>query len=273
MKNETAIVALRRKNLRRLVDEAKQKGLASSDAAFAEMYALKGGPSFLSQLMNGHGSFGDKVARRIEEELSLEKWHLDKEQIGANLNNNDESASKENLIAFDNSVSPKPNDIHISPIQFKSSFESKNTVKIPVHKNVKASCGAGVENFLEEITGYVEIDPEFLRMLGVKAKPEKLRLIYSDEWSMWPTVVPDTPLFVDITPVDTSAMISGDVYVFLHNAILRMKRVFVSYGDEKTVRLQSDNPDKKKFPDEIITKEQLNELSFVGRLELALVKP
>ena len=52
-----------------------------------------------------------------------------------------------------------------------------------------------------------------------------------------------------------------------------MKRVFISYGDEKTVRLQSDNPDKKKYPDEVITKEQLNELSFVGRLESALVKP
>ena len=41
-----------------------------------------------------------------------------------------------------------------------------------------------------------------------------------------------------------------------------MKRVFISYGDEKTVRLQSDNPDKKKYPDEIITREQLNELVF-----------
>lgn len=266
MKNENPIVALRRKNLRQLVGEAKQKGLASSDAAFAEKYALKGGPSFLSQLINGHASFGDKVARRIEEELSLEKWYLDKEQTGVNFD-------KENLIPFDNSVSPKVNDIHISPVQFKSSFESKTTVKIPVHKNVKASCGIGVQNFLEEITDYVEIDPDFLKMLGIRAKPEKLRLIYSDEWSMWPTVVPDTPLFVDITQVDVSAMISGDVYVFLHNGILRMKRVFVSYGDEKTVRLQSDNPDKKKFPDEIITKEQLNELSFVGRLELALVRP
>lgn len=27
-----------------------------------------------------------------------------------------------------------------------------------------------------------------------------------------------------------------------------MKRVFISYGDEKTVRLQSDNPDKKSIP-------------------------
>ncbi|MDW5334827.1 S24 family peptidase, partial [Acinetobacter baumannii] len=79
--------------------------------------------------------------------------------------------------------------------------------------------------------------------MGINIKPERLRIIYSTEYSMWPTVVPDSPLFVDTTPVDTSAMISGDVYVFMHNSLLRMKRVFISYGDEKTVRLQSDNPD------------------------------
>lgn len=164
-------------------------------------------------------------------------------------------------------------EVYISPLKFRSAYENKNTVRIPVHKDVKASCGDGAINFLEEITGFVEIDPDLLKMLGVKTKPEKLRIIYSTDYSMWPTVAPDSPLFVDITPIDTTAMISGDVYVFLHNNFLRMKRVFISYGDERTVRLQSDNPDKNKYPDEVITKEQLNELSFVGRLESALVKP
>ncbi|MDM1019673.1 helix-turn-helix domain-containing protein [Acinetobacter sp. VNK23] len=170
-------------------------------------------------------------------------------------------------------LTPSKDEVYISPIRFKSSYENKNTVRIPIHKDVRASCGDGAVNFLEEITGYAEIDPDLLKMLGVKTKPEKLRIIYSTDYSMWPTVAPDSPLFVDTTPVDTTAMISGDVYIFLHSNFLRMKRVFVSYGDEKTVRLQSDNPDKKKYPDEVITKEQLNELSFVGRLESALVKP
>ncbi|MGG2098105.1 helix-turn-helix domain-containing protein [Acinetobacter haemolyticus] len=168
---------------------------------------------------------------------------------------------------------PSKDEAYFSPVKFTSSYENKNTISIPVHKNVKASCGDGVANYLEEITGYVEIDPNFLKMLGIQAKPEKLRVIYSIDYSMWPTVAPDSPLFVDITPVDTSLIVNGDVYVFLHNNFLRMKRIFISYGDEKSVRLQSDNPDKKKYPDEIITKEQLNELSFVGRLESALVKP
>ncbi|WP_038342275.1 XRE family transcriptional regulator [Acinetobacter sp. A47] len=164
-------------------------------------------------------------------------------------------------------------EVYITPVEFRTDYDKKNTVKIPVHKNVKAACGDGIANFLEEVTGYVDIDPDFLKMVGIKSKPEKLRIIYSADYSMWPTVLPDSPLFVDITPIDTSNMINGDVYVFLHNSFLRMKRVFISYGDEKTVRLQSDNPDKNKYPDEIITKEQLNELSFVGRLESALVKP
>jgi phage repressor protein C with HTH and peptisase S24 domain len=74
---------------------------------------------------------------------------------------------------------------------------------------------------------------------------------------MWPTVAPDSPLFVDITPVDTSTIINGDVYVFLHNGFLRMKRIFISYGNEKTVRLQSDNPDKTSFQMKLFPKTSL----------------
>lgn len=171
------------------------------------------------------------------------------------------------------SSSSSKDEAYMTPIKFKSSYENKNTVKIPVHKDVKAACGNGVTNFLEEISDYLDIDPNILKLLGIKSKPENLRVIYSAEYSMWPTISPDSPLFVDISPIDTDAIINGDVYVFLHNGCLRMKRIFVSYGNEKTVRLQSDNPDKNKYPDEIISKEQLNELSFVGRLESALVKP
>lgn len=166
----------------------------------------------------------------------------------------------------------KKDEVYISPLRFNSSDENKNTVRIPVHKNVKASCGNGVTNFLEEITDYLDIDPNILKLLGIKANPKNLRVIYSAEYSMWPTVAPDSPLFVDVSPVDTSSIINGDVYVFIHSGLLRMKRIFISI-DNETVRLQSDNPDKNKYPDEVITKEQLNELSFVGHLESALVKP
>lgn len=157
-------------------------------------------------------------------------------------------------------------------IEFRKPDNTKPLVKIPVYRDVKASCGDGIENFLENVSDYMEIDPNILKMFGIQAKPENLKIIYSEDYSMSPTVSPDSPLFVDVGDKDPSAIKNGDVYVFTHNYHLRMKRIFISYGDNKTVRLVSDNPDKNKFPDEYISREQLNEINFVGRLESAVVK-
>ena len=162
--------------------------------------------------------------------------------------------------------------IRIAPIEFRSGESKPTNVRIPIYKDIKASCGAGIENFLEDISEYLDIDPYILKIMGIQTKPENLRIIYSAEYSMYPTVAPDSPLFVDISDKDPNALKNGDVYVFMHNYELRMKRIFVSYGSN-TVRLSSDNPDKNRYPDEFITNEQLNEINFVGRLELALVKP
>ncbi|WP_227574681.1 S24 family peptidase [Acinetobacter bohemicus] len=162
--------------------------------------------------------------------------------------------------------------IHIAPIAFQSGESKPTNVRIPIYKDIKASCGAGIENFLEDVSEYLDIDPYILKIMGIQTKPEHLRIIYSAEYSMYPTVAPDSPLFVDISDKDPNALKNGDVYVFTHNHELRMKRVFVSYGSN-TVKLTSDNPDKKRYPDEFITNDQLNEINFVGRLELALVKP
>jgi len=162
--------------------------------------------------------------------------------------------------------------IRIAPIEFRSGETKPTNVRIPIYKDIKASCGTGIENFLEDVSEYLDIDPYILKIMGIQTKPEHLRIIYSAEYSMYPTVAPDSPLFVDISDRDPSALKNGDVYVFTHNHELRMKRVFVSYGSN-TVKLTSDNPDKKRYPDEFITNEQLNEINFVGRLELALVKP
>lgn len=59
-------------------------------------------------------------------------------------------------------------------------------MRIPIYKDIKASCGA--DNFLEDVSEYLDIDPYILKVMGVQTKPENLRIIYSDEYSMWPTV-------------------------------------------------------------------------------------
>jgi phage repressor protein C with HTH and peptisase S24 domain len=175
--------------------------------------------------------------------------------------NGSESAAKEN------------SSIRISSVKFRDGEKKESNVRIPIYKDIRASCGDGIENFLEDVSEYLDIDPYILKIMGIQTKSENLRIIYSDEYSMWPTVAPDSPLFIDVSDKDPDAIKNGNVYVFTHNHELRMKRIFVSYAGNKTVRLSSDNPDKVRYPDEFITNDQLNEINFIGRLELALVKP
>ena len=164
--------------------------------------------------------------------------------------------------------------VRYAPVRFVEAKNpnNKNHVRIPIYRDVKASCGDGVENFLEDVSDYLEIDPELLKLMGVRSNSKNLKIIYSAEYSMYPTVAPDSPLFVDVSDKDPNNLKNGNVYVFTHNHELRMKRIFVSYGSN-TVKLTSDNPDKNRYPDEFITNEQLNEINFIGRLELALIRP
>ena len=255
-------ITLRRKNLRTAINAALEKQGFKSDVAFCEHYDLN--PSHVSQLMNGHGSFGERAARNLEKKVGWNEGLLDKPIL-------DLEKNKEALKESNGSCK---GDIHFAPVEFRSADTKgrSGNVRIPIYKDVKASCGSGIENFLEDASDYLEIDPVLLKLMGVQINPSHLKIIYSAEYSMYPTVAPDSPLFVDVSDKDPNNLKNGNVYVFTHNHELRMKRVFVSYGSN-SVKLTSDNPDKNRYPDEFITNEQLNEINFVGRLELALVKP
>lgn len=154
-------------------------------------------------------------------------------------------------------------------IRFSKPDGTRPIVKIPVYRDVKAACGNGFDNFLEDPSDYIEMDPLVLKMLGIESKPEHLKIIYSVEDSMFPTVPHNKPLFIDVSDRDPSAIKTGRIYVFTHAYSCRMKRIFIGFGDngeKKNIRLASDNPDKNAFPDEWITREQLNEINFIGRL-------
>lgn len=244
---------IRLKNARDLM---KESGLSRTD--FAEKVGLS--YNLISQYIgkNPTKNIGDETASKIEEAFGKPKGFLD----------------QANAIAMPLDAALGKGSIQIAPIEFRGAEGSKKyNVRIPVYRDVKASCGSGIENFLEDPSEYLDIDPSLLRILGIQAKPENLRVIYSDEYSMWPTVAPDSPLFIDVADKDPGMLKSGSVYVFKHNYELRMKRIFISYAGGTTVRLASDNPDKIRYPDEFITNEQLNEIDFIGRLESALVKP
>ena len=73
------IISLRRANLRRAIDAKNKSEGFTSDAAFCEHYDLN--PSHISQLVKGHGSFGERAARNLEKKVGWEPGLLDKEQI------------------------------------------------------------------------------------------------------------------------------------------------------------------------------------------------
>src|SRR5690606_37998297 len=73
------IISLRRANLRRAIDAKNKSEGFTSDAAFCEHYDLN--PSHISQLVKGHGSFGERAARNLEKKVGWELGLLDKEQI------------------------------------------------------------------------------------------------------------------------------------------------------------------------------------------------
>lgn len=69
------IVTLRRMNLRAAIDAAIASGKFSSDADFANHYDIN--PSQISQMVKGHGSFGEKAARNLEKKIGWESGMLD----------------------------------------------------------------------------------------------------------------------------------------------------------------------------------------------------
>ncbi|WP_336148267.1 S24 family peptidase [Acinetobacter ursingii] len=69
------IVSLRRINLRAAIDAAIASGRFSSDAEFANHYEIS--PSQISQLVKGHGSFGEKAARNLEKKIGWATGLLD----------------------------------------------------------------------------------------------------------------------------------------------------------------------------------------------------
>lgn len=156
-------------------------------------------------------------------------------------------------------------DIRMVNVTFgAASAPNPNNVKIPVYREVKAACGNGNEICLEDVSEYLDVDPRLLHLLGITINPDNLKVIFSDEYSMWPTINPETPLFIDVQDHDPSRLKSGKIYVFTHAHHLRMKRVFVNF--DGSVKFTSDNPDKNEYPDETITAEQAHSVNFIGRL-------
>lgn len=96
-------VARRRKNLRKAIDALIESGKFKSDVAFCEHYDLN--TSHISQMINGHGSFGERAARNLEKKVGWPSGYLDLESKDDQTSNISES-----------NVVPTRNDLRTIPL-------------------------------------------------------------------------------------------------------------------------------------------------------------
>lgn len=156
-------VTLRRINLRAAIDAAIKSSGLKSDVAFCERYDLN--PSHISQLINGHGSFGERAARNLEKKVGWKDGLLDIE------------------------ISQKDDQIH----DFEKSNISPSVKKlrrIPVLDFVQAGLWRDVIYDGINPMGYTYSDYEGL-------KPDEIFSVTVDGLSMSPRFMPKDQLLID----------------------------------------------------------------------------
>lgn len=147
--------------------------------------------------------------------------------------------------------------------QINTAVSSLNSVDVPFVLNFSPSAGQG--NFLYDETPVEEhfsFDKRFLsRVVGV-TDTSRLYITQADGNSMdnGTNGICDKDLLL----VDTSQIEGKGIFIINHNGETRVKRIEKAINGD--IAILSDNPDKKKYPDEILKEKDKNENNFVNTI-------
>lgn len=235
-------IHLRRLNLRAVIDELKQAKNISSDSAFCDDYENLSA-SHISQMIRGKGTFGEKVARTLEETLELEHGYLDedhgmatevllKKVFGESWKTEadpflvQQARAKLDLLIHSNNNSNKFFDNNVVPVTAKL---------IPVISWVQAGTMTAMEP--ANLTDVLEWQPPlslddpdgcfYLKVVGI---------------SNYPTYIEGDYILVD-PGVYVSDLVSGDLVVVRNNTEATFKKLIIESDNRKY--LQALNPDWK----------------------------
>lgn len=122
------------------------------------------------------------------------------------------------------------------------------------------SCGDGYLNDHVEVTEGLVFKRDWLARM--KAKPENLRIIYAEGDSMEPYIFEDDVVLFDssqIEPKDRQAYVirRPDGGISIKRLILQMSGAWM---------IRSDNTDKARYPDEMLSEDALHEIPILGRV-------
>jgi len=123
--------------------------------------------------------------------------------------------------------------------------------------DARGSCGGGFLNYDQMPKGHLVKEHTFFQKFGVK--PSNAFAIYADGESMANFIVGGDIVIFDRSRVTPQ---SGKIYAIDHPDGLRIKRL--RRGIDGAWMLESDNPDKRAYPDERIEPDQMDLLKIHG---------
>lgn len=145
-----------------------------------------------------------------------------------------------------------------APYQVEVANGDDDSIAIPYY-DVKGSCGGGSENGTPELKGHLRKEPAWFTKY--KIKPQNAMCIYAHGESMEPYLLDGDMVILDNSQTEPQ---SGGVYLINHPDGERLKRLRREF--DGTWVLESDNLNKKMYPDERISPEHADLMKIIGRV-------
>lgn len=193
--------------------------------------------SFVSQLISGKTpSFGEKAARRLENENNMPPFYLDTPQSTESITSNVKEVG-----AFDlwDRNTPLNNDEYA----------------VPFYQDIRLAAGNG---FADDIADYNNFKLRFskatLRKQGVQY--ENAVCVIADGNSMEPVIPDGTTVGIDL---GNKTIRDGKIYAINHGGLLRIKLLYNMPNEQ--VKIRSYNTEE--HPDEIA---ELQDISVLGKV-------
>jgi len=235
------IVSLRRINLRAAIDAAIASGRFSSDADFANHYDIN--PSQISQLVKGHGSFGEKAARNLEKKIGWEAGLLDAapgvdDQIQNFLTNTASAITTDEL----------------------TQEERDSKIWIDMY-NVRFCSGMGesIEFHFDEIKKQLSFESSFFEKRNIK--PKNFKLIINKGDSNEEYLFDGDAVGIDTSDTDIQ---DGETYALYFEGEALIRQIFKQQGG--VLKLHPRNP---KYDDKLFDTNAENSdigLKIIGRV-------
>lgn len=128
-----------------------------------------------------------------------------------------------------------------------------------VHGAVLSAGNGGTVWAHEEVDGSHAFTRDWLQRKGLRIS--SCRILTVDGGSMEPVLEDGNVVLIDLS--DCQPIRSGKVYAISVDGELRIKRLFRQA--DGSLRISSDNPDKVRYPDEVVQPQYLDRVRVIGR--------